>query len=733
MENTRKVFLRFHILLVSVIALLFFPRVSFGEVFPKFLTLPFEKSPYYLEAGWYYNSGIYHGGINYCWDSNCSNSSKDTPVIAAADGIAFGSCQPDSNGACQPDSTGGEDNYGKFVLIQHSNGFTTLYTHLNGYAANIKIYSDNQRWNTDYTNWTQVRRGEVIGYAGDSGGTPFVHLHFEAANNSSNYTTHVNNRVDPYDLYKSATYYPPNSRYTNSGPNHLWTSDPPITSQEILPEIRTTLTNGTKDGSASITLDPYGAFGSYTNAGEAIYDPIGPIGAASTTYQSALFFSPVGFFLNRGGPYGSNFGGSIYDGGFTSISATEAKSVFSIQGFDFELTQTLGPKGPGGSTLTQTYRITNNTGATQNFDLIRHVDGDLYFDETLIDSGGASADGRTIFEFDSADNPNNPSTFVGISNEGGEGLGFHIGYRIAPYMFTDNIIRFGADVLNNSIAGDSNGDRIIDRPYDVTLSLGNRFSNIASGQTVAFTTKTILGSGSPIARAALPTGFIPAQENNDTINQGETRWQRFFNNIIQELRIILGFGSEFNLRVYQPDGTLFQERQSTIAPIEVVIPNAQVGEWQFEITAVNVPIPNDPFVLVVGVPDTDEDGIPDQDDNCPNTANPSQTDTDGDGIGDSCEADSDSDGWIDDVDNCPNVPNPDQTDSNANGIGDACEINPGDLNNDGLINTADYQIFRTTLGKCTGTTGFIPEADYDGDGCVTYADYRIWYGYYKNQ
>ncbi|RKY95825.1 MAG: hypothetical protein DRQ06_02830, partial [Candidatus Hydrothermota bacterium] len=57
----------------------------------------------------------------------------------------------------------------------------------------------------------------------------------------------------------------------------------------------------------------------------------------------------------------------------------------------------------------------------------------------------------------------------------------------------------------------------------------------------------------------------------------------------------------------------------------------------------------------------------------------------------------------------------------------------GDLDGDGDIDFDDYQVFRSSLGRCDGDTGFIQEADYDGDGCVTYADYRIWYGYYKNQ
>lgn len=50
------------------------------------------------------------------------------------------------------------------------------------------------------------------------------------------------------------------------------------------------------------------------------------------------------------------------------------------------------------------------------------------------------------------------------------------------------------------------------------------------------------------------------------------------------------------------------------------------------------------------VVDTDGDGIPDSSDNCPNTPNPSQTDTDGDDIGDACDSDIDGDGIANEID-----------------------------------------------------------------------------------
>lgn len=121
--------------------------------------------------------------------------------------------------------------------------------------------------------------------------------------------------------------------------------------------------------------------------------------------------------------------------------------------------------------------------------------------------------------------------------------------------------------------------------------------------------------------------------------------------------------------------------------------------------------------------DDDNDGVADNIDNCPLNANPDQADADGDGIGNTCDAnlndgpkgDQDGDGVTNNVDNCPNVANAGQADFDKDGLGDACD--PDD-DNDGVGDANDL-CANTAPGTQVNASGC---ADADGDGVADGSD-----------
>jgi murein DD-endopeptidase MepM/ murein hydrolase activator NlpD len=116
------------------------------------ITQYFGNTPFATKNAQIYN-GQGHNGVDFA-------ASIGTPVKSAASGIVIGSGNTDT--VCPGAS------YGKWVLVKHNNGLTTVYAHLSYVSATVG---------------QTVSRGETIAYSGYSGnvvprGPRGAHLHF---------------------------------------------------------------------------------------------------------------------------------------------------------------------------------------------------------------------------------------------------------------------------------------------------------------------------------------------------------------------------------------------------------------------------------------------------------------------------------------------------------------------------------------------------------------------------
>jgi hypothetical protein len=132
------------------------------------------------------------------------------PVLAVADGEACAD-RDDTSGRCVR-------GFGDRVLIRHTIDGETYYTYYGHLTQIDPAIPIGNRGET-----VRVRRGQVIGYASDTGtygGS--IHLHFGIA--APNFGWY-----DPYDLWGKAVLYPDPAGLNGllSGSNYFWTTNPP--------------------------------------------------------------------------------------------------------------------------------------------------------------------------------------------------------------------------------------------------------------------------------------------------------------------------------------------------------------------------------------------------------------------------------------------------------------------------------------------------------------------------
>ena len=162
-------------LFLRTFLLLFVTQAAMGQsIAPKNYPQQYFRWPVSVKTGLVANFGElrsnhYHMGLDVRTDQRVN-----VPVFAAADGyIARVKIEPFGFGRC--------------LYINHPNGYTTLYAHLNDFSPELEKYVEEQQYQLQSwkvfldipANLFPVKKSQFIAYSGSTGGSQGPHVHFE--------------------------------------------------------------------------------------------------------------------------------------------------------------------------------------------------------------------------------------------------------------------------------------------------------------------------------------------------------------------------------------------------------------------------------------------------------------------------------------------------------------------------------------------------------------------------